>query len=112
MLVKETVSLPVFVIVMPSLVKVALLPAASLTVTPLASALVSSPAAFFNVLLVAMDTLVLPAPSLITFLSAVDVFVLAPSVIVVPAAVVAVDLLPSTTVLPAALDVFVLPPSV
>ena len=78
LLVKETVSLPAFVIVMPSLVKVDLL----------------------------------PAPSSITFLSAVDVFVLAPSVIVVPAAVVAVDLLPSTTVLPAALDVFVLPPSV
>ena len=49
----------------------------------------------------------LPLPSSITVLSAVEVFVFAPSVILVPSAVVAVDLVPSATVLPAAVDVLV-----
>ena len=49
----------------------------------------------------------LPLPSSITVLSAVEVFVFVPSVILVPSAVVAVDLVPSVTVLPAAVDVLV-----
>ena len=49
----------------------------------------------------------LPLPSSITVLSAVEVFVFVPSVILVPSAVVDVDLVPSATVLPAAVDVLV-----
>ena len=94
--VKETVSLPSFVIVTPSLVYSDLLlpvlsatvvpvaftlvvsPAAFLTVAPLASTLVSSPDVFFNVLLVALDVLVLPAPSFWTMLSPLITVVLPP----------------------------------
>ena len=62
--VKDTVSLPGFVIVTPSLVKVALLPAASATVVPVASTLVVSPAAFVTVAPVEATFVVLPAASL------------------------------------------------
>ena len=95
--VKETVSLPGFVIVTPSLVKVALFPEVSVTVVPVASTLVVSPAAFVTVAPVEATFVVLPAASLTVaplastlvsspaaffnvLLVAVDVLVFAPSV--------------------------------